>query len=97
MNKVLGSSTVVIHRHHSGSGRHQEKVVNIDLLKSEGVGNNVLSDPEDVEDVEAEGVADAKDKPIPDHEYSLLDRSSIHHPAQQNVDVIRRRVKENDL
>ena len=64
VNEVLGPSTVVINRLHPDSGQHQEKVVNIELLKSDA-GANVLPDPEDVEDVEAEGVADAKDEPIP--------------------------------
>ena len=85
VNKVLGPRNVVINRLHPDSGQHQEKVVNIELLKSD-VGANVLPDPEDVEDmedvedVEAEGVADAKDEPIPDHGYSLRDRSGIHTP-----------------
>ena len=78
---MLGPSTVVINRLHPDSGQHQEKVVNIELLKSD-VGVNVLPDPEDVEDVEAEGAADAKDEPIPDHGYSLRDRSGIHPPAR---------------
>ena len=80
MDPVLSS----INRLHPDSGQHQEKVVNIELLKS-NVGADVLPDPEDVEDVEdveAEGAADAKDEPILDHGYSLRDRSGIHPPAR---------------
>ena len=40
----------------------------------------MLPDPKDVEDMEAEGVANAKDELIPDRGYSLRDRSSIHPP-----------------
>ena len=86
MNKVLGPNTVVINRLHPDSGQHKEKVVNIELLKSDVVVADVLPDPEDVE---TEGDADAKDEPIPDQGYSLRDGSGIY-PLQE-IDVIRRR------
>ena len=70
-------------------------MVNIELLKSNVVGANVLLDPEDVEDVEAEGAVDTKDEPILEHGYSLCDRSGIH-PCKVSM-LSGGGVKENDL